>query len=80
MRDVEQADALAHRLVLLLDALVLDRHAPAGEGHEARAQGAVVVCKRRFVQWLRHSGGSLGSVRRRATGGRNGRYPVHDTP
>ena len=38
MRDVEQAGVLARPAVLGEDALVLDRHGIAGEGHHARAE------------------------------------------
>ena len=49
MRDVEEAGALPHRLVLGLYALVLHRHLPAGEGHEAGAQGLCAPRRAGFV-------------------------------
>ncbi|MNT48408.1 hypothetical protein D3C72_1851890 [compost metagenome] len=42
VRDVEEADGLADRLVLLDDARVLHRHVPAAERHHAGLQGEVL--------------------------------------
>ena len=52
VRDVEDADPLAHRDVLLADARVLDRHLPAGERDEARASRHVAVVQRGALQRL----------------------------
>ena len=50
VRDVEDPARLAHRQVLLADALVLDRHLPAGELHELRAGGLVALEQGRAAQ------------------------------
>ena len=46
MRDVEDAGSLADGLMLGDDALVLERHLPAGEGSEARAERLVAIGQR----------------------------------
>ena len=50
VRDIENAGALAHRVVLFDDALVLDRHSPAGEGDDSRALLFVQVEEWRLAQ------------------------------
>ena len=50
VRDVEDAGALAHRLVLGPDALVLHRHLPARERHEPRAGRDVAVVQGRALE------------------------------
>jgi hypothetical protein len=52
VRDIEEAGGGAHRLVLLDDAGVLDRHLPAGERHQAAARLDVAFMKRRSPQVL----------------------------
>ena len=59
VRDVEEPHPRTHSQVLVLDALVLDRHLEAGEGYEATAQRGMA-----FVQWgalqrLGHAAGTL---------------------
>ena len=48
--DVEEAGGRAHRLVLVDDARVLDRHLPAREGDDARPQGDVLLVEGRASQ------------------------------
>jgi hypothetical protein len=52
VRDVERARVRAHSPVLGDDALVLDRHLPAGERHEARAKRDVALVEGRPQQGL----------------------------
>ncbi len=52
VRDVEDAAVGAHRPVLRNDALVLDGHLPAGEGHHPRAGCDVASVERRLHQGL----------------------------
>jgi hypothetical protein len=47
MRDIEHADGIARRLMLLGDRCVLDRHTPAGEIDHAAAVRDVPIVKRR---------------------------------
>lgn len=49
VRDVEDPYRISHRLMLGDDALVLDGHFPAGEGHDAGAEGEVAVVKGRAM-------------------------------
>ena len=50
VRDVERAGIAPNGLVLLDDALVLDGHLVAGEGHHARAERDVAIEERRAHQ------------------------------
>ena len=50
VRDVEGAGVAANGLVLLDDALVLDGHLVAGEGHDPRAERDVAIEERRAPQ------------------------------
>ena len=52
VRDVEQPGLGAHVHVLLADALVLHRHLPAGERHDARPGGLVAVVERSSAERL----------------------------
>ena len=53
--NVEDAGALAHGVVLVDDRGVLDRHVPAGEGDEARAELDMCGFQRAAVQVGRHA-------------------------
>ncbi len=55
--DVEDAAVLPDGAMLGDDALVLDGHLPAGEGHEAGPGGDVPVVERGVVEGLRHRAG-----------------------
>ena len=57
VREVEQADPLADRAMLLEDRRVLDRHPPAGELDHPGAEAGVPVGQRRVVDGLRLDGG-----------------------
>ena len=46
VRHVEDPARFAHRHVLLTDAYILDGHLPAGELHQLRARGDVIVVER----------------------------------
>ena len=61
--DVEEPGRPAHRLVLLQDGAVLDRHFPPGEVHQPAAAGGVEIAKRGALQ-VAHE--------RRTAGGRAG--------
>ena len=50
VRQVEQADALAHRAVLIEDARVLDGHLPAGEVDEPATERAVTFYEGGLLQ------------------------------
>ena len=52
VRDVEHSAVLAHCPVFGNDALVLDGHLPAGEGHHACAERDVTLVERRAEQGL----------------------------
>ena len=58
--DVEDAGVGAHRHVLLADPLVLHRHLPAGERHDARPGRLVAVVQRRAAEGV---GGGRQAVR-----------------
>src|SRR6266498_1971811 len=64
VRDVEDAAVSPHGPVLGADALVLNRHLPAGEGHHARSERDVPVVKRRPLQGLGHEPTMLTSLRK----------------
>jgi hypothetical protein len=53
VREVEEAGPLAHRMVLVNDAAVLDRHLPAGEVDQPATQPAVLLDERRLLHaWI----------------------------
>jgi hypothetical protein len=57
VRDVEHAGRLAHGEVLLLDAVVLHGHLPAGEVDQPRAGGEVAVEQDGAAEGRRRRGG-----------------------
>ena len=59
VRDVEDADTLAHGLVLADDAPVLERHLPAREGGEAGAQRLVALMQRELSETASTAGAAL---------------------
>ena len=76
VRDVEDAGALAHGLVLGADPAVLDRHLPAREGNEPRAGRHVAVVQRGALEGLGaggHPGWTLAAESR-------GHYPPPGVP
>jgi len=56
--DVENANLLAHGVMLIDDRAVLDRHIPSGKGNEACAKGNVGAFQRGMFQ-IRHVAASL---------------------
>ena len=50
MGDIEDTGTLAHRLVLVEGALIPERHLPAGEFAEARAQALVLGTQAELTQ------------------------------
>ena len=49
--DVEQAGGVAHRVVLIHDAAILNRHLPAAELDHPRAQGDMAIVERRSFEF-----------------------------
>ena len=84
VRDVEEPDALAHGAVLLEDARVLDRHLPAAEVDQLRAELAMEVDRAACGAARRAAAGAaigMGKLAQRGTGaGSRGRRASEAAP
>ncbi len=78
---VEEADRVAHGGVLRDDPCVLDGHEVAGEGHETRAEGAMLLDQRCLLQpFVRHGRGTVAAAPLPFKGSAGATWAVASTP